>query len=138
MWLTAGGALVSARLCRLPEQEVHQPSKKCPQPSRRYINIVRLVHLGTSAPPEISSICVNPCNPWEDILSSRFCEFGVFCGRFFSVRLSVIHRSSPHYKHCVLFRAAHGALADRKQTGSRQGTGREQTGVGGEYRALLH
>ena len=23
-----GGALVSARLCRLPEQEVHQPSKK--------------------------------------------------------------------------------------------------------------
>ena len=22
-----GGALVSARLCRLPEQEVHQPSK---------------------------------------------------------------------------------------------------------------
>ena len=24
-----GGALVSARLCRLPEQEVHQPSKKC-------------------------------------------------------------------------------------------------------------
>ena len=27
--LGAGGALVSARLCRLPEQEVHQPSKKC-------------------------------------------------------------------------------------------------------------
>ena len=24
-----GGALVSARLCRLPEQELHQPSKKC-------------------------------------------------------------------------------------------------------------
>ena len=24
-----GGALVSARLCRLPEQEVHQPSKSC-------------------------------------------------------------------------------------------------------------
>ena len=23
-----GGALVSARLCRLPEQEVHQPSKQ--------------------------------------------------------------------------------------------------------------
>ena len=27
MLLTSGGALVSARLCRLPEQEVHQPSK---------------------------------------------------------------------------------------------------------------
>ena len=26
---TLRGALVSARLCRLPEQEVHQPSKKC-------------------------------------------------------------------------------------------------------------
>ena len=26
--LFSGGALVSARLCRLPEQEVHQPSKK--------------------------------------------------------------------------------------------------------------
>ena len=25
-----GGALVSARLCRLPEQEVHQPSKSAP------------------------------------------------------------------------------------------------------------
>ena len=24
----SGGALVSARLCRLPEQEVHQPSKQ--------------------------------------------------------------------------------------------------------------
>nr|DAO80127.1 MAG TPA: hypothetical protein [Caudoviricetes sp.] len=24
--LLSGGALVSARLCRLPEQEVHQPS----------------------------------------------------------------------------------------------------------------
>ena len=29
-----GGALVSARLCRLPEQEVHQPSKKCANRAR--------------------------------------------------------------------------------------------------------
>ena len=29
-----GGALVSARLCRLPEQEVHQPSKKCTKQNR--------------------------------------------------------------------------------------------------------
>ena len=29
-----GGALVSARLCRLPEQEVHQPSKKCTNRAR--------------------------------------------------------------------------------------------------------
>ena len=31
---TSGGALVSARLCRLPEQEVHQPSKKCTNRAR--------------------------------------------------------------------------------------------------------
>ena len=29
-----GGALVSARLCRLPEQEVHQPSKSCTNRAR--------------------------------------------------------------------------------------------------------
>ena len=27
VWVLSRGALVSARLCRLPEQEVHQPSK---------------------------------------------------------------------------------------------------------------
>ena len=37
--------------------------------------------LETSAPPEVSSICVNPCNLWENIPSRRFCEFRVFCGR---------------------------------------------------------
>ena len=29
-----GGALVSARLCRLPEQEMHQPSKSCTNRAR--------------------------------------------------------------------------------------------------------
>ena len=29
--------------------------------------------LETSAPPEVSSICVNPCNLWENISSRRFC-----------------------------------------------------------------
>ena len=43
--LSLGGALVSARLCRLPEQEVHQRSK-------RYINIARLVHLRQVHPLE--------------------------------------------------------------------------------------
>ena len=27
--LSPGGAVVSARLCRLPEQELHQPSGRC-------------------------------------------------------------------------------------------------------------
>ena len=38
----------------------------------------------TSAPPEVSSFCVNPCNLWEKILSQKFCEFSVFCGRHFA------------------------------------------------------
>ena len=42
----SGGALVSARLCRLPEQEVHQPSKQeLHQQNKRSINIALLVHL---------------------------------------------------------------------------------------------
>ena len=93
-----GGALVSARLCRLPEQEVHQPSKidilprnpqnpqnclqsvfphrfhrsaqklgclqggalvsSAPTEQYRYTSCY-VGALETSAPPEVSSICVN-------------------------------------------------------------------------------
>ena len=48
-----GGALVSARLCRLPEQEVHQPSKQeLHQQNKRSINIALLVHLRQVHPLE--------------------------------------------------------------------------------------
>ena len=43
----SGGAVVSARLCRLPEQELHQPSGRC-------ILIGAIYSVGaleTSAPP---------------------------------------------------------------------------------------
>ena len=60
------------------------------------------------------------CNLWEGIPASRSNPWGPLRS----------HRFSPHYKHCVLFRAAHGAWADR--------AGMEQTGAGGEYSALLH
>ena len=44
-----GGALVSARLCRLPEQEVHQQSKKYTpklhQQNKKCTNRATLVHL---------------------------------------------------------------------------------------------
>ena len=45
--------------------------------------------LETSAPPEVSSICVNLCNLWEAPLSKSFCEFCVFCGRTSPARSSV-------------------------------------------------
>ena len=45
--------------------------------------------LVSSAPPEVSSICVNLCNLWEKILSQKFCEFSVFCGRPSPARSSV-------------------------------------------------
>ena len=86
------------------------------------------------------TICANLWNLWEVIPSRRFCEYCEICGRSSQASRSNpwgplrSHRFSPHYKHCVLFRAAHGAWADRKQTGA----GMEQTGAGGEYRALLH
>ena len=81
------------------------------------------------------------CNLWEDIPSRRFCEFCAICGRIFRTQTICVdlwnlwevipsrsnpweplrsHLFSPRYKHCVLFRAAHGAWADREQTGSRQ------------------
>ena len=48
-----GGALVSARLCRLPEQEVHHPSKQeLHQQNKRSINIALLVHLRQVHPLE--------------------------------------------------------------------------------------
>ena len=48
-----GGALVSARLCRLPEQEVHQPSKQeLHQQNKRSINIALSVHLRQVHPLE--------------------------------------------------------------------------------------
>ena len=45
-----------------------------PQISRIYTDCL-------GAPPKISSFCVNLCNLWENILSKKFCEFSVFCGR---------------------------------------------------------
>ena len=143
--------------------------------------------LETSAPPEVSSFCVNLCNLWENIRSKKFCEFSVFCGRSSPAEGSVnsvqsvggplfawlvqqrllhplklhlcnlwedlshpnhlcksvksvgghpqasrsnpweplrSHRFSPHYKHCVLFRAAHGAWADRCRDGADRNRGR--------------
>ena len=51
--LTSGGALVSARLCRLPEQEVHQPSNNC---TNRIDSTIYLVGAAeTAAPPERSA-----------------------------------------------------------------------------------
>ena len=38
--------------------------------------------------PEISSICVDLCNLWEALPSRRFCEFCVFRGRSFVLRVS--------------------------------------------------
>ena len=35
----------------------------------------------TSAPPEVSSFCVNLCNLWENIRSKWFCVIRGFCGR---------------------------------------------------------
>ena len=35
------------------------------------------------------TICVNLCNLWENILSKKFCEFSVFCGRTSPARVSV-------------------------------------------------
>ena len=37
----------------------------------------------------VSSICDNLCNLWENILSKKFCEFSVFCGRTSPGRSSV-------------------------------------------------
>ena len=139
--------------------QVHQPSKK-------YTNVARLVHLrqvhplklaasvqiceicGRSSPAEASVNSVQSvggllfawlvqqrllhplklhlCNLWETIPNRRFCEFCAICGRSSPASRSnpweplCSHPFSPHYKHCVLFRAAHGAWADREQTGSRQ------------------
>ena len=77
-----GGALVSARLCRLPEQEVHQPSKW--MPSALLVQLRQLHPLEVSGcvgvarmpypPTSASAIC-------GSISSRRFCEFCVFCGR---------------------------------------------------------
>ena len=47
----------------------------------------------TSAPPEVSSICVNPCNLWEDIPSKWFCEFCEFRGRTYAPNESVSIRA---------------------------------------------
>jgi len=38
----------------------------------------------TSAPPEVSSICADPCNPWENNLSKNFCEIRGFRGRIYA------------------------------------------------------
>ena len=50
----SGGALVSARLCRLPEQEVHQPSKQwsLPQIAQIYTELLAEWSL-----PQIARIC---------------------------------------------------------------------------------
>ena len=111
-----GGALVSARLCRLPEQEVHQLSKidilpRNPQNPQNFLLSVfshrfhrftqklgclqggALCCCGgkdTSATIfRTLTICVNLCNLWEALLCRRFCEICVFCGRLHSARVSV-------------------------------------------------
>ena len=64
------------------------------------------------------------CNLWEAIPNSSFCEFCEICGRSSSASRSnpweplLSHRFSPHYKYCVLFRAAHGAWADGCRDGA--------------------
>jgi len=63
-------------------------AKSLPQISRNSL-LMSGGALETSAPPEVSSFCVNPCNLWEKILSQKFCEFSVFCGRPSPARVSV-------------------------------------------------
>ena len=69
--LTSGGALVSARLCRLPEQEVHQPSN---------------IDIPLTSCSFIWYVCVACCGGfhlrygWVRTLTAS--EFRGFCGRY--------------------------------------------------------
>ena len=121
--------------------------------------------LETSAPPEVSSfcvdlcnlwealcccggkdtsatifrtqtICVDLCNLWEAIPSRRFCEFCAICGRS-----SPASRSNPWEPFAATVSRPITNIACysvRRTARGQTGAGMEQTGAGGEYRALLH
>ena len=40
-------------------------------------------------------ICVNLCNLWEALLSSRFCEFRAICGRTAACSVGALETSAP-------------------------------------------
>ena len=87
-----GGALVSARLCRLPEQEVHQPSTWMPSallvqlrqlhPLKNAVCFVGAAE--TAAPPKESCLFCwcsgDSCTPWCLFQIGHKSEFCVFCG----------------------------------------------------------
>ena len=84
--LTSGGALVSARLCRLPEQEVHQPSNiDIALTSCSFIWYVCVACCGgfhlRYGWVRTLTICADLWNLWENITARRFCEFCEICGR---------------------------------------------------------
>ena len=89
--------------------QVHQRNK-------RYIYIARLVHLRHVHPLKLPSvevtlllrrqdtsatifrtqrICVDLCNLWEALLSSRFCEFRAICGRTAACSVGALETSAP-------------------------------------------
>ena len=118
-----GGALVSARLCRLPEQEVHQPNKidilpRNPQNPQNFLLSVfsHRLHrftqklgclqggaLVSSAPTKqyrYTSCYVGALETSAPPEVSRFCEFCVFCGRHFAVaEAGDLRYYLPHPNH---------------------------------------
>ena len=137
--------------------------------------------LETSAPPEVSSfcvdlcnlwealcccggkdtsatifrtqtICVDLCNLWEAIPSRRFCEFCAICGRSSPAEASVnsVQSVGGHPQQAEAIRGSLFAAtvsrhitniacySVRRTARGQTGAGMEQTGAGGEYRALLH
>ena len=89
--LISGGALVSARLCRLPEQEVHQPSKQWSS-HRFHRSTQKLLILGWCTSCSVGALLtrlvhLRQVHPLKGSLTSvSICEI---CGRTFSARSSV-------------------------------------------------
>ena len=89
--LISGGALVSARLCRLPEQEVHQPSKQWSS-HRFHRSTQKLLILGWCTSCSVGALLtrlvhLRQVHPLEGSLTSvSICEI---CGRTSSARSSV-------------------------------------------------
>ncbi len=92
LWCFQGGALVSARLCRLPEQEVHQHNKIyiLPQNSKHILAGIfshRFHRFTQNFLAEKNSVkSVDSVGSIRTLTSVRICEI---CGSFFNYKLRV-------------------------------------------------
>ena len=92
LWCFQGGALVSARLCRLPEQEVHQHNKIyiLPQNSEHILAGIfshRFHRFTQNFLAEKNSVkSVDSVGSIHTLTSVRICEI---CGSFFNYKLRV-------------------------------------------------